>query len=54
MIDTTKVVALRIITKTAKAGLIDHISPGRLQFTYITKQQILNSDFKRSILSGQL
>ena len=30
---------------TAKAGLIDHISPVRLQFTYIAKQQILNSGF---------
>ena len=49
MIDTTKVVALRIITKTAKAGLIDHISPVRLQFTYTAKQQILNSGLCWSI-----
>jgi len=39
---------------SAKAGLIDHISPGRLQFIYIAKQQILNSGFRWSILSGQL
>ena len=38
----------------AKAGLIDHISPGRLQLSYIAKQQILNSGFKCSILFGQL
>jgi len=39
---------------SAKAGLIDHISPGRLQFTYIAKQQIHNSGFWWSILTGQL
>jgi len=33
------------INGTAKALLIDHISPGRFQFTYIAKQQILNSGF---------
>ena len=31
------------VPESAKAILINHISPGRLQFTYITKQQILNS-----------
>ena len=42
------------IRLASKAVLIDHISPGRLQFTYIAKQQILNSGFWWSILSGQL
>jgi hypothetical protein len=40
----------------AKAGLIDHFSPGRLQLSYIAKQQIFNSDFRWSICpanSGQ-
>jgi len=35
-----------------KAGLSDHILPVRFQFTYIAKQQILNSGFWWSILSG--
>jgi len=38
----------------AKARLIDHIWPVRLQFTCIAKQQIHNYGFRRSILSGQL
>jgi len=38
---------------SAKAVLINLISPGRLQFTYTAKQQILNSVLWWSKFSGK-
>jgi hypothetical protein len=51
---TDKVNIGELLINVAKAGLIDHISPAKLQFTYLAKQQIYNSLFWWSILSGQL
>jgi len=42
------------VVLAAKAGLLDHISPGKLQFEYIAKQQLFKSDIWWSILTGQL
>jgi hypothetical protein len=45
LVYTDKLKIGELLINVAKAGLIDHISPAKLQFTYIAKQQIHSSGF---------
>jgi hypothetical protein len=45
LVYTDKLKIGELLINVAKGGLIDHIAPAKLQFTYIAKEQIHISGF---------